>query len=611
MTWTPDHLAPPTLGGHLYGELNYLDGKRRFRITGDASMMQVARRMFPGADVRKDHLSFVHTRRVAEDLNWFLLRFPLRVLCPEKLEEARQQAIEHVRRRTTNDDLTPCDPPASFLGNLFTYQSEGVTFLNANERCVLADGMGLGKTWTALGAVAARGEYPVLIVVQPQVQRQWQRQVGRLFDLPCTFQMRWDDTEWTRAERRGAALAPILRGNTPYQIPDTPFTIIHYGLLRSWHETLLQRKYRVIIWDEIQELRHTGTAKYSAASLLSSEVGCSWGLSGTPVYGYGSEIWSVMNIIDFQCLGSSESFSREWCTGYGERIVADPDALGDFLRREGLLLRRRWQEVRPQLPRVIRRVQDVEHDEGMHAQLMQRAVAQAQGYGACHWRDRGRVARDIDRQSRHAAGVSKAHAVAHFVRTLIAAGERPLVFAWHHDVHDILIEALAEFQVSVLTGRETEQAKDEALRRFSDGRSPVALLSLRTAAGVDGLQERATCAVMAELDWAPAVMGQCETRVARVGAPKDLVEVPSYYCISETGYDQVMLDVLGLKTEQFCGIMGDAPESAEERRAQDEAVARRIVTLIQRLGGSTDGVDAVRAITEDLGTLPAMGCDEV
>jgi hypothetical protein len=82
-----------------------------------------------------------------------------------------------------------------------------------------------------------------------------------------------------------------------------------------------------------------------------------------------------------------------------------------------------------------------------------------------------------------------------------------------------------------------------------------------------------------------AIVGNCETRVARLGVPGTVTEIPSYYCVARTGYDVTMMDVLGLKTAQFQGIMGDEPETAEEKVAQDEAVARRLRTLIERLAG--------------------------
>ena len=581
----PDYLAEPTYAGHLYGELQYNVDRKRFVIAGEPAMREFAKRLFPGARVTRDLVAFDDTRRAAGDLNWFLLRFPLRIGCPEELAAARQRAVDHALRRTANADLTATVPPAEFTGKLFPYQQVGVSYLCSNERTLLADGMGLGKTWTALGAAAQVGKYPVLIVCQTHVQRQWQRAVGALLDMPGTGQEIIGETQWDRAERKGKALAPILRTLTPYDLPSTPFAIIHYGLLSAWREDLERRGYPVVIFDEVQELRHDGSRKYSAASLLSSAADCVWGLSGTPIYGYGAEIWNVTNAIDFNCLGSFEAFSREWCTGYGVKVIEQPNVLGDYLRREGLMLRRRQSEVQPDLPPVLRRVQELDHDEELHAQLMREAIATARGFNELAWHRRGQAARDIDRRSRYAAGIAKAHQVGAFIVGLMEAGERPLVFAWHHDVHDVLREMLAPYHPAVLTGRETERQKDAALRSFVNDQAGVAILSLRTAAGIDGLQARATCVVMAELDWAPAVHGQCETRAARLGVPDTVTEIPSYYCVARTGYDVTMMDVLGLKTAQFQGIMGDEPETAEEKVAQDEAVARRLQTLIERLAG--------------------------
>lgn len=463
-------------------------------------------------------------------------------------------------------DMVMADPYRNFVAN-------GVIVHNC------------GKTWSSLAAASTAAKYPVLIVCQTHVQRQWQRMIGSLFDLPGDFDIGLFDTEFDKARKKGEALAPILRTQKPYEIPDTPFAIIHYGLLSWWGEALRERGYDIVIFDEVQELRHTGTRKYSEASLVSSDAEYVWGLSGTPVYGYGEEIWCVLNAIEFHCLGSRDSFTREWCTGYGERIVQDPKALNGQLVRDGFLLRRRAADsnVSIDLPEVVRNVQDLMHDEVLYDKLIGAARIKSNEYSMSSYVEKGRLAREIDLLARRACGISKAAYVADFIKGLLEAGERPLVYAWHHDVHDILIEKLKGFEPSVFTGRQSEKKKDVALKRFMDGDTDLALLSLRSAAGLDGLQYRATCCVFAELDWSPAIHRQCETRIARIGVDKLVEEVPSYYCVSSVGYDRIMIDVLGVKTGQFIGLMGDEPESAEEKKASEERAVKRIKLLIDKL----------------------------
>ena len=100
----------------------------------------------------------------------------------------------------------------------------------------------------------------------------------------------------------------------------------------------------------MQELRHGGTEKYSAASLLADSVENVIGLSGTPIYNAGGEIWNVINILDYHCLGDWESFTREWCYGYASQHRSQARIAGGAFAREGLMLRRLKGQVLSQLP---------------------------------------------------------------------------------------------------------------------------------------------------------------------------------------------------------------------------------------------------------------------
>lgn len=587
----PDFLAAPSLEGHKYGELSY--SKKRFRINGEPILLEFAKRLFPGGRVRRGGgISFPGSFRTISDLNWLLLRFPLEVKCKE-YDKWRCAAVERHRRRADGQDQRRTTPPPNFLGKLYPYQEVAVSFLTTNRRALLGDGMGLGKTWSTLGAAATVGSFPVLVVCQTHVQLQWQRVIGALFNIAGGEQLGFYDSPFDLACRRGAKIAPLLKGQKPYQIPQTPFSIIHYGLLQWWGEHLRDRGYPVVIFDEIQELRHTGTQKYSEASLLSEAAEYAWAASGTPVYGYGAEIWSVLNAVEFHCLGSFEAFSREWCTGFGEKIVENPKALNGQLVRDGYLLRRKADDVAIELPKVVRHIQDVDHDRALFDELIESARSKADAYKLASFTARGRLSRDIERESRQAAGVSKANFVADFVAALIESGERPLVYAWHHAVHDILRERLQNYNPAVISGRETMAAKAKNLRRYIDGKTDLVVLSLRSAAGLDGLQHRATCCVFAELDWSPACHSQCETRIARIGVDKTMEEVPSYYCVARNGYDEIMIDVLGLKKSQFAGLMGDEPEDHKEAEEAERRAQHRIQRLIEKLKrGATNGSES-------------------
>lgn len=563
----PLYLQKPEPNGRTYGELAFDDGDNHYEIRAEPMVLEFAKRVFPGCETRhkKDTLRFAATRRMVAELNWLMMRYPLDVKCNGRFDQDLEKAVQHAQRRQANETLAPTTPPPSFTGTLRTYQAEGVTFMVQNERCLLVDDMGLGKTVTALAAMSTAECWPALVVCEPNIMRQWARQIESFLAFAWSGTLLGD-------------LVHRIKGLRPYDLPDVPIYVIHYGLLAAWREALSEKSLQAVVFDEIQALRHQNTQKYSAASILAGECRYAWGLSGTPIYNYGAEIWSVLNIVDYHCLGDRDSFTREWCTYYGGEKIAKPKVLGEYLKTEGLLLRRRKSDVKSQLPPKRRATITVDHDEDLYAKLIAEAVELARAYAKENaWAKKGQLSRDIERETRHATGVAKLDASASFVKTLLEAGERPLIFAWHHDVHDGLEEALHGYQLVRVTGKESGARKDESVQRFRSGTADAILLSLRTSAGIDGLQEKGTCVVFVELDWSPAVHAQCEDRLHRQGLKHE--SILCYYLVSATGFDEIMQDVLGEKLEQFEGLFGQG-----ETDGQDEAIAKdHLQKLIARL----------------------------
>lgn len=580
---TPVYLTAPKPAAFTYGTLRYKSGYYRIEDASPA-VMEMAKRVFPGCDFTGSRKSgvvrFRATRRAVGDLNWLMTRYPLVIDDPAQYEADLAGAVDHAVRITVNNGaLTAAVPPTQFAGTLYGFQAEGVTFMGNNARSLLADDMGLGKTVTALAALVTHEALPALLIVPPNVREQWQEAAGNWLNIT-------PDGELVR-DLSGAGLCEMLMGTTARPLSDRPLFITSYNLLPYWKDAILERGIRTVIFDEIQEMRHTGTLKYSAASLIAGAADRVWGLSGTPIYNYGIEIWSVMNIIDYHCLGDCESFTREWCTGYHEKIVAKPEALRDHLRREGLMLRRRKADVLSSLPPKHRAAHFVDHDADRYAALMAGVMRLVESYDQIHgWHERGQAALEIDSQSRRATGISKAPYAAKFIASLIAAGERPLIYAWHHDVHDIIAEGLGDKRLGRITGKETQKAKRRCVKAFAAGELDAVLMSLRSTAGLDGLQSRATCVVFVELDWSPAVHSQCEDRLHRVGIGK-IDQVMCYYLVSRTGYDGVVMDALGVKIGQFTGIMGDDPDTREKQDVSNQKAAEHLQWVIDRLRAET------------------------
>lgn len=566
MSEYPDYLRDAHPGRHTYGTLSYNRRSKCWTIKGEPCVTELAKRLFPGCDGRGRGVArFTAHRRIIGDLNWLMLRYPLEIResdrkrWEESLDEAREYAFRREQALSAPETAQP--PEGSFSGALLPFQQEGLGFMLASRRCLLADEMGLGKTVQALSFLATTAAYPAILVVPPHLIRNWQREIERFLNPD------------------GRLRVHVIKGLTPQPLPEADIYLIHYLLLRGWKDVLPEAGFKTAIFDEIQELRRNGTGKYSAASLLSESCENVIGLSGTPIYNQGGEIWNVVNILDFHFLGDWESFSREWCYGYNRAMVAKPELLGEHLRREGLMLRRLKSDVLGELAPKRRLVQEIDWDDQVYRELMKPVADQLKILRATDDPSKRAIIEDaICQQQRQATGVAKAPFVAAFVRALLDGGEKVLLMAHHHAVMDIYRKELKTYHPGFITGRENDAQKDAASAAFMSGKTDLLCISLRSASGLN--LQRATCVVFGELDWSPAVHSQAEDRAHRIGQKDSLL---CYYLVSPRGSDRDMQDALGLKVSQFVSLMGDAQPDGDEAFLRQSEARDRIRRLVERL----------------------------
>ena len=247
------------------------------------------------------------------------------------------------------------------------------------------------------------------------------------------------------------------------------------------------------------------------------------------------------------------------------------------------MLRRTKQDVLKDLPPKRRLVMTIDSDDAVYRKLMQpiaETLLQLKNGAMATASQRALWEMEVERGERQATGIAKAPYVAQFVRALLDAEERVLLFAHHHQVMDIYKKELHTFSPVFITGRETPAMKERAVERFMAGRTNLCCISLRAAAGLN--LQRASCVVFGELDWSPAVHSQAEDRAHRMGQTDSIL---CYYLVSGSGSDQDMQDALGLKVSQFVGLMGDEPQSQSDALIGAQAARQYVERLVGRLLG--------------------------
>lgn len=568
-------LSVPTEGAlRNYGTVDYVTERRAWAIQCEPHVSLRIKRVFGKVDKWR-HGSFLisDTPENARDITWFLDRYPMEVRDRDRLEQQKRAHIEAsllvddlLSRRITPREFRLAVPPRE-------YQSIAANVALANRGLLLADDVGLGKTAAAICTFADTRTLPALVVTLTHLPLQWKAEIAKFApDLRVHIVKRGQPYDLTAAGRRSLQL------RLPDQFPDV--VILNYHKLNGWASTLA-KLVRSVVYDECQELRHCDSAKYAAAQHVSSSVDFRLGLSATPIYNYGGEIFNVINCISPGSLGDREEFLREWCSHlYGDKPrVTDPRAFGSYLRETGLMLRRTRIEVGRELPGLSKVPHHVDADtdaldkvHGSCAELARIILGQGESYKGQKMESSGR----LDNLIRQATGIAKAPYVAEFVKLLIENGEAVVLYGWHREVYSIWLDRLKDLNPVLYTGSESPTQKEEAKQKFIAGESKVLIISLRAGAGLDGLQGKCRTVVFGELDWSPGVHEQCVGRVHRDGQKEPVV---AYFLVSQSGADPIMAEVLGLKKAQIEGIRDDKQELVEKLQSDDGRHIRKLAEM--------------------------------
>jgi hypothetical protein len=481
---------------------------------------------------------FPFTDENSHELLWFTLRYPLAMSADVRAEleagSARYLKMVEDMENVFASDYVPAEIELRPGESARSYQVQARDLWLKRKKLLLADDMGLGKTASAIFGMLSPGMVPALVVCQAHLPTQWKGEIEKF----CNLRVH------------------IIGKAKPYPLPPADVYLISYSKLTGWVDVFTNKRQRFLkslVFDECQELRRWDSNKYRSAKAIAGTVEYCIGLSGTPVYNYGDEIYNVLDCMDDGTLGPRDEFLREWCSWNGKNYpVKDPVALGSYLRESYRMLRRTRADVGRELPAVNKIVHTVAHDEKLAADSLALARQLAIRATTGSFMERGQASRELDTLLRHATGVAKARGVAAFVRLLMDAGQPVLLAGWHRDVYKIWEEELGEYKPSFYTGSESPTAKNEAKRRFLDGETNLLIMSLRSGVGVDGIQHRCRDVVYGELDWSPKVHDQFTARADRDGQEE---QVNAYYLVADWGADPTMIDVLGVKSMQSHGIL--------------------------------------------------------
>jgi SNF2 family DNA or RNA helicase len=550
-----------------FGTLEYVldkfSGTWSWKVTGERAVAMVSR-IIPQAwygDGEYEAIVPDDPKNVAQ-IKWIMDRYPLEILSKNIWQKKLPPSAKVIPKKPKKTErLQLATPGKQFKGNLLNFQREGLDFLlKSAGNALLADEMGLGKTVQSLSYLASeQNAFPALIVAPLVTLQNWQREIEK-------FLMR--KSRNGRLVENESPTSTIIRVGKSEDLGKYDFYIINYELLFKRYKDLAKLGLRTIVCDEVQNLRSKTTQKYHAIKKLAALESVKYrvGLSGTPIYNRGSEIWPIVDILRPGLLGSFKEFCEYFCyvNEKGKAIVLENkrESLRNMLQKH-VMLRRKKTDVLSELKEKIRYKEIIDSDINYYHKELERIWKKLEDE-----RKEAQTAFDAStayqraiQSERQAAGAAKLPHVINFVKNIMEIEESVVVFCHHKSIHSLLHQSLSEFKPASIIGGQTDKQRQDNIDSFQGGQTKLMIAGLR--AGNVGINlTRAKYVIFAELDWSPAIHLQAEDRLHRIGQKNTVF---AYYLIGNGTLDEHVARVLVDKSYEIDAIMDNKVESFENK----------------------------------------------
>ena len=549
-----------------FGTLEYVldkySGTWTWKITGVRAIMMVSKLIpklwygdGPNEAIIPDDANSI------KQIKWISEKYPLEILSKSIWQRKMSAKLIKKPRSTKTEKLSKVTPGKQFQGKLLNFQKEGLDFLlKSSGNALLADEMGLGKTVQTLAYIASEKQaLPVLVVAPLVTLTNWKREIERFL------------SKKSRNGRIVTDQAPsitMIRMGKSENIGTFDFYIINYELLHKRLLDLSKLNIRTLVCDEVQHLRSKTTQKYAAVKKLAAIKSINYrvGLSGTPIYNHGSEIWPIIDILKPGLLGNFKEFCEYFCylNDKGTAIVLESkrESLRCELEKH-VMLRRKKSDVLKDLKEKVRYREIIDADVNYYKNELNKiwGKLEEEQKNAKTEFDRSASYNRAIQSERQVAGIAKLPHVINFVKNIMEIEESVVVFCHHKYIHKLLHESLAEFSPAAIIGGQTDKIRQKSIDDFQNGDTKLMIAGLR--AGNLGINlTRAKYIIFAELDWSPAIHLQAEDRLHRIGQKNTVF---AYYLIGNGTLDNHVADILVDKSYEIDSIMDEKHESFENK----------------------------------------------
>lgn len=408
---------------------------------------------------------------------------------------------------------------------LWNFQKSDLEYALRRRNTLVGDQPGLGKTPIAICFANEISAKRVLVICPANIRLQW---VARIRQWTT---MRWPYT-----------VHAILNSRHGVH-PTAQWTVVSYDLARTEAvgRALARGTYDLLVLDEAHYLKTIDSRRTRAVfgggenrtfDALAGRCGSILGLTGTPLPNRPREAYTLSRGLCFDSIDwlSEDAFrerfnpsmviERERKDGSRFKVIDERSGRHAELQnrlRANFMTRHLKREVMPWLKMPAFDLIQLEETAAVKQALKAESLLDIdpEDLEGCDAEVLGHVA-----VVRRQMGIALAPQVADYVDMLIEGGEEKLViFAWHIEVLNILENKWRKHGVVRIDGSTTPNQRQARVDEFvKNPKVQIILGNIQSmGVGVDGLQQVAWHALIAEPDWTPGNNIQAFDRLDRGG----------------------------------------------------------------------------------------------
>ncbi len=397
------------------------------------------------------------------------------------------------------------------------HQLAGAQWVRQRRKCILADDMRLGKTYTA--AMAFHDRLPLLVLCPKTPKLHWRNE---LLELNPKLRVQ------------------VLRKRSDRCHPKADVWIMNYDLLGF----VKPRRPVGLILDECHRLKNLAAKRTEVAVRLMRAVQYVLALSGTPMPSRPIEFWPVLfglNITRMDYTAFAFRYANAYYDEYGALIARGASNLQELQKMVApwMLHRKKkdvltgYQEPEYTIITFDRPPDEWESEYDLDALFNHPNPALAfEGLS----------------ELLKLSALKKIEDAVEFIEDLLRSESKVVVFAYHHEVIDALSDALTVYNPVKLTGKTSEKARKYAAHAFQHNPECRVFVGNILAAGESLELSAAKVSVFVETTWVPKDIEQAVNRTESMAKTAAAVEggyayepAQAYFLTTEASLDHYML----------------------------------------------------------------------